>query len=42
MQTNGNGHWEFEASGLMRIRDISANDYPMKESERKYRIENIT
>jgi nuclear transport factor 2 (NTF2) superfamily protein len=32
-----NEHWEFEDSGLMRIRDMSANDYPIKESERKYR-----
>src|SRR5215211_557427 len=32
-----NEHWEFDDSGLMRIRDMSANDYPIKESERRYR-----
>ncbi|MGI9011155.1 MAG: nuclear transport factor 2 family protein [Nitrososphaeraceae archaeon] len=37
MRTHGNEHWEFEDNGLMRIRDMSANDYPIKESERKYR-----
>ena len=35
-RTHGNEHWEFEDSGLMRIRDMSANDYPIKESERRY------
>ena len=39
MRTHGNEHWEFEDSGLMRIRDMSANDYPIKESERKYRCQ---
>ena len=37
MRTHGNEHWEFEDSGLMRIRDMSANDYPIKESERRYK-----
>ena len=37
MRTHGNEHWEFDDSGLMRIRDMSANDYPIKESERRYR-----
>ena len=37
MRTHGNEHWEFEDNGLMRIRDMSANDYPIKELERKYR-----
>lgn len=37
MRTHGNEHWEFDDSGLMRIRDMSANDYPIKESQRRYR-----
>lgn len=35
MRTHGNEHWEFGEDGLMRIRDMSANDYPIKESERR-------
>jgi uncharacterized protein len=37
MRTNGNEHWEFDDEGLMRIRDMSANHYPIEESERRYR-----
>jgi hypothetical protein len=37
MRTHGNEHWEFDDNGLMRIRDMSANDYPIKELERRYR-----
>jgi uncharacterized protein len=37
MRTHGNEHWEFNDDGLMLIRDMSANDYPIKESERRYR-----
>lgn len=37
MRTHGNEHWEFDNNGLMRIRDMSANDYPIKESDRRYR-----
>ena len=37
MRTHGNEHWEFNENGLVRIRDMSANDYPIKESDRKYR-----
>ena len=37
MRTHGNEHWEFDDNGLMRMRDMSANDYPIKESERRYR-----
>ena len=37
MRTHGNEHWEFDDEGLMRIRDMSANDYPINESERRYR-----
>jgi nuclear transport factor 2 (NTF2) superfamily protein len=36
MRTHGNEHWEFDVDGLMRIRDMSANDYPIEESERRY------
>ena len=33
----GNENWEFDESGLMRLRLASINDLPIKESERKYR-----
>ncbi|MFN0123457.1 MAG: nuclear transport factor 2 family protein, partial [Blastocatellia bacterium] len=36
-RTHGNEHWEFDEEGLMRRRDMSANDYPIAESERRYR-----
>jgi nuclear transport factor 2 (NTF2) superfamily protein len=36
-RTHGNEHWEFNDDGLMRRRDMSANDYPIAESERRYR-----
>jgi uncharacterized protein len=36
-RTHGNEHWEFDAGGLMRRRDMSANDIPIAESERRYR-----
>jgi uncharacterized protein len=36
MRTHGNEHWEFDNNGLMCIRDMSANDYPIGESERHY------
>jgi len=32
----GNENWEFDESGLMRLRLASINDLPIKESERKY------
>ena len=32
----GNENWEFEASGLMRLRLACINDLPIKDSERKY------
>jgi uncharacterized protein len=38
MRTHGNEHWEFENDGLMCRRDMSANDYPIKESERRIRL----
>ncbi len=34
-RTHGNEHWEFDDNGLMRRRDMSANDIPIQESERK-------
>jgi len=34
-RTHGNEHWEFDGDGLMRRRDMSANDYPIAESERR-------
>ncbi len=37
-RTHGNEHWEFDAEGLMIIRDMSANDVPILESQRKYKI----
>ena len=36
-RTHGNEHWEFDEEGLMRRRDMSANDIPIDESERRYR-----
>ncbi len=36
MRTHGNEHWEFDDEGLMKRRDMSANDYPIKASERRY------
>ena len=35
-RTHGNEHWEFDDNGLMRIRDMSANDIPISESDRRY------
>jgi nuclear transport factor 2 (NTF2) superfamily protein len=37
MRTHGNEHWEFDYDGLMSRRDMSANDFPIEESERRYR-----
>ena len=34
-RTHGNEHWEFEENGLMRRRDMSANDVPIDESDRR-------
>ena len=34
-RTHGNEHWEFDEDGLMKIRDMSANDIPILESERR-------
>ena len=37
-RTHGNEHWEFDEDGLMTRRDMSANDVPILESQRKYKI----
>ena len=34
-RTHGNEHWEFDDDGLMKIRDMSGNDIPILESERR-------
>lgn len=34
-RTHGNEHWEFDAEGVMRRRDMSANDVPIAKSERR-------
>ena len=34
-RTHGNEHWEFDEDGLMRRRDMSANDYPIQASARR-------
>uniref|UniRef100_A0AAU3H3J0 Nuclear transport factor 2 family protein n=1 Tax=Streptomyces sp. NBC_01401 TaxID=2903854 RepID=A0AAU3H3J0_9ACTN len=33
----GNENWEFDTSGLMRVRHASINDAPIEESERRFR-----
>ena len=35
-RTHGNEHWEFDQEGLMCQRDMSANDYPIEEKDRRY------
>ncbi len=37
-RTHGNEHWEFNDDGLMQRRDMSANDIPILENERRIRI----
>ena len=34
-RSHGNEHWEFDDQGLMRRRDMSANDIPIEASERR-------
>ena len=34
-RSHGNEHWEFDDDGLMRRRDMSANDIPIEASERR-------
>ncbi len=36
-RTHGNEHWEFNKEGLMQVRDMSANDIGIQESERKFK-----
>jgi nuclear transport factor 2 (NTF2) superfamily protein len=36
-RTHGNEHWEFDDEGLMKHRDMSANDIRILESQRKYK-----
>jgi len=38
-RTHGNEHWEFDEDGLMRRRDMSANDVPIQPSERRIGID---
>jgi len=35
-RTHGNEHWEFDSEGLMKVRDMSANDIKITASKRKY------
>ena len=37
-RTHGNEHWEFDDDGLMRRRDMSANDISIESSERRIGI----
>jgi len=37
VRTHGNEHWEFDEDGLMQVRDMSANEVPILESQRKYK-----
>jgi hypothetical protein len=39
-RTHGNEHWEFDADGLMRRRDMSANDVAIEASDRRIAIGN--
>lgn len=34
-RTHGNEHWQFDADGLITHLDLSANDIPIKEGERR-------
>jgi nuclear transport factor 2 (NTF2) superfamily protein len=34
-RSHGNEHWEFDEQGLMRKRDMSANDIPIEAGERR-------
>lgn len=38
-RTHGNEHWEFDDDGLMRRRDMSANDIPINSNDRRIAIE---
>jgi len=36
-RTHGKEQWEFDEDGLMKRRDMSANDIPILENQRKYK-----
>ena len=38
-RTHGNEHWEFDPDGLMRRRDMSANDIPISPEHRKIGVQ---
>ncbi len=40
-RTHGNEHWEFAPDGLMRKRDMSANDVPINKNELRYAIPGV-
>jgi nuclear transport factor 2 (NTF2) superfamily protein len=37
IRTHGNEHWEFDEKGLMKIRDMSANDIEIDKNQRKFK-----
>ncbi|CAI8708929.1 nuclear transport factor 2 family protein [Bacillus pseudomycoides] len=37
MRCHGNEFWEFGEDGLMKRRDMSGNDYPINEADRKFK-----
>ncbi|MCP1136214.1 nuclear transport factor 2 family protein [Paenibacillus polysaccharolyticus] len=37
VRTHGNELWEYAEDGLMKRRDMSANDYPIQEIDRRYK-----
>ena len=38
-RSHGNEHWEFDVDGLMRRRDMSANDIPISACDRRIGID---
>jgi len=38
-RSHGNEHWEFDADGYMRRRDMSANDVPILPEHRRIGVE---
>jgi nuclear transport factor 2 (NTF2) superfamily protein len=41
-RTHGNEHWEFDEDGLMKRRDMSANDIPISADERQIEVRRAT
>ncbi|QWI73014.1 nuclear transport factor 2 family protein (plasmid) [Bacillus mycoides] len=37
MRCHGNEYWEFAEDGLMKRREMTGNDFPIEESERKFK-----